>query len=260
MKKAALLALSILVIAVMARSSQQSEPPKEIPLPAEIDRFHDLMKQLEQTSRLNPREKEAVRAQADKVQIQFDRVWQPLTDSYDELIETSKTQRLKEEDIDKKIHTHNINRRTFRLPDEQAAYNAYNQEAARLNAERKELEERHAREKKRLVQRMQAKAKQVDKWLVGPALKDFMKKGQGLLSGQIRFNKGLAWDQLVYVSGGGSSPDFGDAGGISSVVDTTGVRPLTPEERQTEWKQPGHQMPLNSRRKTTAPPAPKPKP
>ncbi len=278
----------ILIIACLMFSVAvcAAEPPKA-PLtpddalvkPPEWTALLSQSKQVQDSKALTAQAKAVIAADAARVEVEFAQVWTPWVAVIKDMNASNK----KVEDAEAEIQRHN--RAAPAQPDlyNKSAvekYNKdivpYNDEANRLEATRDAAVKKAKLEQVGITARGEAQIKKIEDWFAGQSYKGYMKVTNGLLTGRIQWKEGLAWRQLVEASKGyrdpqfdGADPESGpDAVDTSSgttttpqptrastnTVDSNGVAPWKPGEREAELKKPGVQPPAKPKPKPPPPP------
>jgi hypothetical protein len=271
----------LLSVAVRAAEPPTPRPtPDEIKKPPEWTQFLDTTQGAKDSKALTAEAKAAVAAKATEVEAGFKAVWTPFEQAVKDMKQSIKPVEKAQAAID----DHNAAAPPI-PPDltNKAAvekYNRdiipYNQEAERLNTAKAEAIKEAEAEQAKIRARGNQQIQKIEQWLQGDYFKQFMKVTSGLLTGRIKWTAGLAWRQLVEASKGyrdpmfdGADPDGnpdtvdtssgtttrpGTTRASPNAVDSSGVAPWKPGEREAELNKPGVDPPKKPKPKPPAPP------
>ena len=107
------------------------------------------------------------------VESQFQGVWQPLQQAYDQVMNKRAELEQTANGLGGQVQAHNNKPHVFTLPQEQPLLDAYDAEASWLRQQQENLDRRIANELQPLTEAMKSQADRVQNWLSGPTLTNF---------------------------------------------------------------------------------------
>ncbi len=232
MKKIILLTICLLFSVVVCAAQAQTPQPKadEVTKPPEWTSFLDATQGVKGSTALTADAKAAVAAKATEVKARFDAVFAP----YEQAVKDIRKLYKDVDDAQEAIDKHNANAPAVPadLTNREAVANynkaivPYNDAAEQLNNARNAAMKKAEAESPAIRTRGEQQIKQIEQWLHAEYFREFMKVTNGLLTGRLKFTKGLAWRQLVEASKGYRDPMFDGAApnnGPDAVDTSTGT-------------------------------------
>jgi len=178
-----LLSGASLTIALTALDyAQDVRPPREMPLPEAILKLRENFSAISSSTILGAEIKEESEQASDRVENEFQKIWDPLKLLYDKSL-----------DFRDRTDIHNAKPHVFALPDQQAQADAYQREKEQLDKEQAEIKREFA--EGRLDEKLA-------NFLASPLVKETTRATEQLLHPPVYFNYGLAWFQLKGIADG----------------------------------------------------------